>query len=243
VKPLIIHPIQTRIFRREESLVDFVVESIPRNLVHEGIILAVTSKIVSLAEGRLVSADSIDKKTLVQKEADVFIGEIAYGSLLTIKHGMLMNSSGIDVSNSEGDDFIIYPADPYQSAENLCRELRKRWGLKNLGVLLTDSHTTPLRRGISGICLSYAGFHGVRNMIGTEDIFGRKLEMTQINYADALASGAVMMMGEGAEKRPLAVIENIDVEFTEKSVRGEIIVPLEEDLYYPLLESFRTSKR
>jgi F420-0:gamma-glutamyl ligase len=57
-----------------------------------------------------------------------------------------------------------------------------------------------------------------------------------MNYADGLAAAAVMMMGEGAEARPLAVIENAEVQFSEEVTKEELQIPLEEDLYYPLLE-------
>ena len=199
-----------------------------------------TSKIVSLAENRLVSRSTIDKKTLVQKEADTYLGEIGHGCFLTIKSGLLIPSAGIDESNSVNGDFIIFPKNPFLSAQNLLQDLRKIWNLKNLGLVITDSHTTPLRRGVTGICLSYAGFNAVRNLIGSRDLFGRELKMTQMNFADGLAASAVMLMGEGAESRPLVVIENSAVEFCETTRTDEINIPLEEDLYFPLLQTFLT---
>ncbi len=235
MKPLAVHPIQTRIFRPRESLFDFICQSVPKTLIGEGMVLAVTSKIVSLAEGRLLATDSIDKKSLVEKESDVFLGEIGYGCFLTIKHGLLIPSAGIDESNSQNGDYILFPEDPVASAEKLWSALRVNWNVEKLGVILTDSHTTPLRRGVTGICLSYAGFHGVKNLVGTPDLFGRELRMTQMNYADGLAGVAVMMMGEGSESRPLVMIENADVEFSETRRPGELMIPMEEDLYFPLI--------
>lgn len=236
MKSFSIDPIQTRIFRAGEPLEDFVVASVPAALVTEGMLLAVTSKIMSLAEGRLADG-KLDKKSLVRREADTFLGEIGHGCYLTIKDGLLIPSSGIDESNSEQGDFILYPEDPFRSADLLWRQLRQKWNLKKLGLVVTDSHTMPLRRGVTGICLSYAGFRAVRNMIGTRDLFGRELRMTQMNYADGLAAAAVMLMGEGAESRPLAVIRNSEVEFSDDVDKSEIQIPLEEDLYYPLLRN------
>jgi F420-0:gamma-glutamyl ligase len=46
------------------------------------------------------------------------------------------------------------------------------------------------------------------------------------------------MMGEGAEARPLAVIENAEIQFSEEVIKEELQIPLEEDLYYPLLQAF-----
>ena len=239
MKPLIVHPIATRIFEPRQSLVDFVVQSVPKDRVHEDMILAVTSKIVSLAEGRLVPRDSINKKELVQREADIYMGEIGHGCFLTVKSGLLIPSSGIDESNSASGDYILYPRDPFASAFRIWSDLRRAWNLKNLGVLLTDSHTTPLRRGVTGVCLSYAGFQAVCNLVGTTDLFGRPLRMTQMNFADGLAVAAVLMMGEGAECQPLAVIENAQVQFSESTNPQELSIPFEEDLYFPLLDAFR----
>lgn len=236
MKPVIIHGIQTEIFRQGESLSEFICKSVANELIQENLILAVTSKIVSLAEKRIVKRGTIDKVNLVKQEADMFLGEIGHGCFLTIKESLLIPSAGIDESNSESGDFILYPIDPTHSAKNLWIELRQKWNLDQLGIILTDSHTTPLRRGVTGICLSYYGFDALQNMIGTQDLFGRELKMTQVNFADALATAAVMVMGEGAESRPLALIENAQVKFSLQQIPKEIEIPLQEDLYYPMLK-------
>jgi coenzyme F420-0:L-glutamate ligase len=238
MKPLQVHPLRTPIFRRQGDLAAFIDKATPRELIHEGVIVVVTSKIVSLAENRLVAREGMDKQDLVKREADLFIGEIGHGCSLTVKEGLLIPSAGIDESNSETGDFILFPADPYASAENLRRQLQKAWDVRTLGVILTDSHTSPLRRGVTGICLSFAGFKALRNLVASPDLFGRELRMTQMNLADGLAAAAVMMMGEGAESQPLALIQNASVEFAEESDAEDLAIPLEEDLYYPLLKAF-----
>ena len=235
MKSLTIHPLQTRTFHVYENLHDFVVESIPQKLIHEEITIAITSKIVSLAEGRLVSRTSIEKEELVRQEADVFLGKINPECFLTIKNGLLIPSAGIDESNSENGDYILFPENPFQSAEKLWADLRKTWQIEKLGIVITDSRISPLRRGTTGVCLSYAGFHGVRSLVGNPDLFGRPLRMTQMNLADGLAAVAVMVMGEGAESRPLALIENAELEFSDKRQTNEMDIPLEEDLFFPVL--------
>lgn len=235
--PMTVLPIHTRVFKAGEDLTRFIVECVPPAQVAEGMILAVTSKIVSLAENRFERAGSMTKRELVKRESDVYLGEIGYGIFLTIKHGLMIASAGIDESNSANGDYILYPKDPYASAGILWSQLRKAWGLRNLGIILTDSKTTPLRRGTSGVCLSYCGFEAVVNMVGTPDLFGRPLKMTRMNMADGLAGAAVLLMGEGRESRPLAIIQNTGVNFCEKTDPSEIIIPLEDDLYYPILRS------
>jgi len=233
-----VHPLETAIFPVGGNLDEFVHAHVPETLVRERMILAVTSKIVSLAESRLVSPQEIDKAALVEREADIFIGEVGYGCFLTVKEGLFIPSSGIDESNSATGDFILYPAEPYESARRLWAALRERWNLKELGILLTDSHTSPLRKGVTGICLSHWGFRGVRNMIGTRDIFGRELMMTKMNLADGLSAAAVLMMGEGNERRPLAVLEGADCEFHDMVDANELRMPPKDDLYYPFFKRF-----
>lgn len=233
--PLTVIPIQTPIFQHLTRLDDFICAHLPPLEIREGMILAVTSKIVSLAEGRIVARASINKKDLIEREADFNFGEVGYGCFLTVKEGMLIPSAGVDESNSMNDDYILYPAHPYGSARSLWQALRKAWGLERLGVILTDSHTTPLRRGVTGICLAYAGFQPLKNLVGQADLFGRKLKMTHMNLADGLAAMAVFMMGESNESTPLAVIHGASVEFGDIAAADALRMPLEEDLYFPFL--------
>lgn len=233
-QPLMISPIQTAIFHPGQNLVEFILAHIEKSQWQEGHLLAITSKIVSLAEHRLVPAGTIDKKTLIRQEADHYLGEIGHGVSLTIKAGLLLPAAGIDESNSVKGDFILYPANPYESAERIRRELTKQLGIQNLGILITDSHSGPLRHGVVGAAVSFAGFNPVRNMVGEKDLFGRELKMTKINLADSLASAAVLMMGEAAERCPLALIRNAPVQFNEYPQRSDLEVPPEEDMYLPL---------
>ena len=123
--PLTVRPYKTRGFHRGESLAEFVIEMLDQQGLHgsprgsgglrEKDILVVTSKIVSLAENRVRQAS--DKAALVRGEADTYLGEIAYGCHLTIKHGLLIPSAGIDASNSETGEYILFPTDPFASAQ------------------------------------------------------------------------------------------------------------------------------
>lgn len=232
--------IETSLFPVGGDLLDFVEKHVPREAIQERMIVAVTSKIVSIAQRRLVPVASIRKADLVRREADVFLGEAAYGCFLTIKEGLFIPSAGIDESNSEGGEFILYPENPFLCARELWTALRQRWKLRELGILLTDSHTSPLRWGVTGICLSYWGFRAVRSMIGTEDLFGRELRMTKVNVADALAATAVLVMGEGRERRPLALLTNAGCEFSDHTDPSELKIPLRDDLYYPIFQKLLT---
>ena len=225
----------TRIFLKDQNLVDFILEHTQEKLKEDSI-LAVTSKIVSLAEGRTVKkAGRQEKAELIKKECDHYLGELAYDCHLTIQHGLLVPSAGIDESNSAEGEYILYPKDPYLSARKIWKEMREKTGIKNLGVILTDSRTFPLRRGVGGVALAYSGFKALKSLIGKEDLFQRPLQMTTINLVDALAAGAVLVMGEGAEQCPLALIEDFPLVFVDKTDSRELNISIEEDLYSPLL--------
>jgi coenzyme F420-0:L-glutamate ligase len=203
----------------------------------EGKILAITSKIVSLAENNLVSK-SISKKKLVQKEADHYLCEGGYNTELTIKHGFLFASAGIDESNSETDEYILLPKNPYQSAEKIHRYLKETFHLKNFGVILTDSHSMPFRRGVTGIALSHWGFRATNSLIGHKDLFGNELKFTHVDVADSLASMAVFVMGEANDCTPMALIDGAKVEFTTSTSASEIQIAPTDDLYFPLFQPF-----
>ncbi|MBC7387247.1 MAG: queuosine precursor transporter [Cryobacterium sp.] len=230
-----VEALRTSIFKQGEDLAAFIVSAVPSRFVSEGMILAITSKIVSLAEGEVISSSGLNKLELIRREADIYLGETLFGVSLTIKHGILIPSAGIDESNSDGEKFILFPKDPYQSAKLLHSALKKAWKLDRLGILITDSHTHPLRRGVTGIGLSHWGFKATRNLVGKRDLFGREVKMTHVNVIDALAVSAVYAMGEVAEQRPLAILNDEGIEFTDSSSAEEISIPREEDLYGSLL--------
>lgn len=238
IQSLQVLPITTRVFNQGESLLDFVLEQIKPDQVQETMIIVVTSKIVSLAENRLVKKSSISKSDLIIREADYNFGEVGYGCYLTIKHGLFIPSAGIDESNSESNQYILYPEDPFNSAKNLWESLRKHWGVNHLGILLTDSHTTPLRRGVTGVSLAHWGFCGLKDLVGSTDLFGRKMQMTTVNISDGLAAAATLMMGESDESRPLVIIKGSDVLFNETVDPFELKIPIKDDLYYPFFKEF-----
>ena len=225
--------IQTSIFSKGMNLIDFILDHCS-SVLEENSILAITSKIISISENRLVNKKAINKKQLIQKEGEYYLGETAYDCHLSIHHGLLVPSAGIDESNSEQNQYILYPKEPFSSAEKIARQIKKKLNLKNLGIMITDSRTLPLRQGVVGVALAYYGFSGIKNMVGQKDIFGRELKMTKINIVDALAASAVLIMGEGAEKKPLSVIKEAPVVFIDYNDSSKLSIPITEDLYFPL---------
>jgi F420-0:gamma-glutamyl ligase len=120
--------LQTELFHPRQDLADFAAQNLERYLGNginsEKHVVAITSKIVSLSENRLVPKSTIGKKALVERESDVYLGEIGYGCHLTVKHGLLIPSAGIDESNSETGDYILFPVDPFASLKDLHQRTR-----------------------------------------------------------------------------------------------------------------------
>lgn len=228
-----ITPIRTRVFRENERLVPFIASYI--SSIKERSILAVTSKIVALAEGRFALFESLDtKERLIKSESQIAI-PTKY-CWLTVKDGMVMASAGIDESNGNGK-FILLPRDSFSTARSILRAIRKVYGLNEFGVIITDSRTMPLRAGVTGVALGYSGFKGIRDYRGMPDIFGRLFRVSRTDVADAIAASAVLVMGEGNEQQPLALIEDAPVEFVERTRRNELSISLEDDMYRPLFRA------
>jgi len=234
-------PIRTHRIEAGEVLPSILDLYVPK--ISEGEILVITSKIISICEGSVVSKTSISKKSLVKKEADAIVETLdnPYDLYLTIKNNILIPSAGVDESNAD-NVYILYPKNVQETAIDLWNYLRQKHGISNLGILITDSHTMPMRRGVTGICLGWCGFEPLYSYIGKPDIYGKTLRVTQINLLDALATSAVLVMGEGDEQMPLAVItEAPKITFLNRpptiDEKNSIIIPIDEDLYAPLLSS------
>lgn len=236
------HPITTK-----DSLISLMDAYIPP--LKDQSILVITSKVVSLCEGSIVEKKDVEsKKTLIQQSADAYLDSpdesiISHSIQLTIKNNLLIPSAGIDESNGNGV-YILYPKNIQKSATSIWEYLRHRDKIYELGVLITDSHTTPLRRGVMGIGLGWCGFKALYDYVGKPDCFGIPLRVTMTNNLDALAAAAVFCMGEGNEQTPFSVITNAPrIEFQNRPPTAaeveEISIPIEEDLYHVLLKKGR----
>lgn len=228
-----ITPRRTPLFREGQNLTAFIAQQLPR--VRERSIIVVTSKIVALSEGRTAPCPTERSRIRLIRQESQWAIKTKY-TWLTIKDGMVMASAGIDQSNAFGR-CVLLPRDSYRSARELCRNLKRRYRLRRLGLLITDSRLTPLREGITGVALGYAGFRGIRDYRGKPDLMGRKLKMTRTNIADSLATTAVLCMGEGKERQPLAVINDAPVVFADRVNRKALLIDPREDIYRPF---FRT---
>ena len=97
-------------------------------------------------------------------------------------------------------------------------------------IVVADSHVIPLRRGVTGIALAFAGFEGVQKEVGSPDLFGRPLEVTQIAVADELAAAASFLMGQADEAAPVVLVRGAGLRVGDQG--SEVLIrPKSEDLF------------
>lgn len=241
-----VNAVKTKKIVKGDKLFDVLNQSITS--LPDNSVVAVSSKIISICEGRIVKIGEKDKDSLVREEAEFYLSpeHSKYGFILSIKHNVLIPSAGIDESNANGH-YVLWPGNPQKAANDVRAYLRKKFKLKNLGIIITDSKTSPLRWGVTGVSIAHSGFSALNDYIGKKDIFGRIFKVEKSNIADALAVSAVAVMGEGAEQTPIAVIEDVPfVKFQDRNPTSkeleELHIKLEDDLYAPLLEKVKWKK-
>ena len=205
----------------------------------EGDIVCISSKIVSIDEGRCVPVEGTDKEKLMPSEADWYFkasSAARWRRFFTIARGLMIGSAGVDESNGSGH-YILFPKDPFASAKKLRAKLCKEYGLQKLAVIITDSTSSMMRRGAVGVALSWDGIDPLRDYRGTKDLFGRTIQIEMANLIDSLAAAAVLEMGEGSEQTPIAVIrgaKNISYK-NRPAQKDQLMVDPEDDVFAPLV--------
>ena len=238
-----IDAIKTRLVHAGEcSLKELVTESM--SALEENSIVVISSKIVALCQNRVVDKATISKGDLIKREADFYTPDDfnMYGFNFTILNNTFIPSAGIDESNADGY-FVLWPEDPQKVANELRVFICQHFNVKNVGVIITDSTCMPpMRSGTIGIMLAHSGFIAVKRLVGTKDLFNREFEVATSAVGGGLAAAANVVMGEGAEQTPLAVISSVpfvvfqQADPTKEELESVYISP-EIDLYAPFIQS------
>ncbi|MBY9000914.1 MAG: coenzyme F420-0:L-glutamate ligase, partial [Candidatus Heimdallarchaeota archaeon] len=135
-----------------------------------------------------------------------YIGVVP-GALTTINHYGLLANAGADQSNVSDSSAILLPKNCKKSAKTLYVKILENTG-KNVGIIIADSRTMPMRLGTVGTALATFGFASVIDERGKSDLFGRPMHMTSRAVADQLATAAEIVMGETDERIPFVIIRN-----------------------------------
>ena len=238
--------IKTDLIRPGDDLAESLEKAMAKSglAFQDGDILVVSESTVATAEGRVVALDDVTPGDLAQtlaakygkdpremelilRESDEIVGGIP-GVVLTLNKGFLYPNAGIDNSNAPPGHVVLFPANAEKSRSS---RFESAWPAgKKIGVIIGDSRTHPLRLGCVGVALACAGLEAVEDARGQKDLFGRELKITRKAVADNLVSAAQIVMGEGDEGIPAAIVRDSSVPIRE--VSGEIpTIPPAECMY------------
>jgi coenzyme F420-0:L-glutamate ligase/coenzyme F420-1:gamma-L-glutamate ligase len=225
-----LYAVKTRILKIGENIVEIILESLKnQNLeLEDRDVLALTSKIVSYAGGRLTRLSDVEPskeaKELAEKfsltpefaelilhEADKIYGGVKK-AVLTLNNGLVTANAGIDNKNAPLGFVVLWPKHVKKWAKRIREGIMRRTG-KCIAVLIVDSGLVPLRLGTNGLALAVAGFKPVIDFRGKKDIFGKTLTVTRHAVADDLASAAHLLISETAERSPIVLIKEAPVVF------------------------------
>jgi coenzyme F420-0:L-glutamate ligase/coenzyme F420-1:gamma-L-glutamate ligase len=240
------------LIRAGDDLVEQVASALMLNGVapRAGDVLVVAQKIVSKAEGRLVdlatvepSAEALALAADVHKDprlVEVILSESlrvvrARPGVLIVEHrlGFIMANGGVDQSNvapvGGAQHALLLPENPDRSAETLRRGLAALTGI-DFAVIINDSFGRPWRQGTVGVAIGVAGLPALIDLRGRPDLFGRRLEVSVIGFADEIAAAASLVMGQANEALPAVLIRGLSWS-APASTAASIVRPPNEDLF------------
>jgi coenzyme F420-0:L-glutamate ligase/coenzyme F420-1:gamma-L-glutamate ligase len=212
----------------------------------DGDILVIAHKVVSKAEGRMVSLDSVkpseqavqwaceyrkdprvfqlilnETKRVVRMDRGVIIAET--------RHGFICANAGVDTSNVPEGSAVLLPDDPDRSARALQRAITKTAGV-SIAVIISDTFGRPWREGIVNIALGVAGMAALEDYRGQRDTAGKMMQATLIARADEVAGAAELVMGK-TNRVPVAIVRGIRGGAKRGGSGRELIRPPGRDLF------------
>lgn len=210
-------------------------------------VLVIAQKAVSKAEGRFVDLASVQPSARACELAritgkdprlvEVVLGEStevlrAKPNVMITRHrlGLVMAQAGVDRSNVPGADrVLLLPLDPDRSAATLRDSLLATHGVE-VGVIVSDSFGRPWRLGTTNVAIGAAGVPALWDRRGEMDREDRRLETTQVAWADAVAAAAGIAMGEAAEGTPAVLVRGLHWSLPAQPART-LLRPTDEDMF------------
>ncbi|HEY2579737.1 MAG TPA: coenzyme F420-0:L-glutamate ligase [Streptosporangiaceae bacterium] len=194
----------------------------------DGDILVVTSKVISKAEGRLITAG---REQAIDAETVRLVAQRGPARIVETRLGLVLAAAGVDNSNTPPGTVALLPEDPDASARRLRKALAGRLGIR-LGVIITDTLGRPWRIGQTDAAIGAAGVVPVRDHRGDTDTFGNLLEVTLVAVADEIAAAADLVKGK-TTGIPVAVVRGLAGFVTDSDGPGAaaLIRPAGEDMF------------
>lgn len=219
--------------------------------LQNGDILAIAQKIISKAEGRQVHLTTVQPGERARKVAEATgkdprlvelilqestaISRMKMGVLI-VRHrlGFTSANAGIDRSNvpqNDGEETVLLlPLDPDASARQIRQTIQVRLGIQ-VGVIITDSHGRPFRMGTVGVAIGVAGVPALWDRRGEPDLYGYRLQHTDVGVADELAAATGILMGQASEATPVVLLRGLSYPAVENSAAQDLVRPQSLDLY------------
>jgi len=215
--------------------------------IEDGDVVVVTQKIVSKAEGRVMTIDEVEASPLAvaiteghrrdPRHTEMILREsrrvvrMDRGVIISeTYHGYICANAGIDASNIPGDNAIcLLPVDPDASARRIRDTISERLGV-DAAVLVSDTFGRPWRNGAINVSIGVAGFNPVISYVGEFDPHGNELHTTTIAVADELAATAELVTGKLLGV-PVALIKGYPYERMEDADSRAIVRDPDKDLF------------
>jgi coenzyme F420-0:L-glutamate ligase/coenzyme F420-1:gamma-L-glutamate ligase len=217
--------------------------------IEDGDILVVAQKIVSKAEGRVFQLKNIKPSEKAEKLAETtlknpnFVELVLQASRKVVKaspdaliveneNGIICINAGIDKSNVEGEDsYALLPRDSDESAKRIRQKIVELTG-KKVAVIISDTYSRPLRKGQVEFAIGIAGINPFRDYRGEKDLYNYVLKVKNIAIVDEIAAAAELVMGQGNEGIPVAIVKNLDrAELVEDCSIDDLFISKQEDLF------------
>ncbi len=235
-----------------DNLVDIILDALRQSdiLLRPGDVLVIAQKIVSKAEDRYVDLGEINPsrraRALAAKvEKDPRLVEVILSEssevvrhrpgVLVVAHrlGFVLANAGVDSSNAEqgsgSERVLLLPRDPDGVCAEIRVQLKKRAGA-DVGIIINDSHGRAWRNGTVGVALGVAGVPALLDLRGAPDLYGERLEVTQVGLADEISGAASLLMGQGADGQPVVHIRGLPYPLR-AGAAAELLRAKSEDLF------------
>jgi coenzyme F420-0:L-glutamate ligase/coenzyme F420-1:gamma-L-glutamate ligase len=173
--------------------------------LRDGDVVSVTSKIISKAEGRLLTG--VTRAEAVDAELVRLVAQRGDTRIVQTRHGLVMAAAGTDTSNTAPGTVLLLPVDPDASARVLRVALKERYDV-NVGVIVTDTLGRPWRSGQIDLAIGAAGITVIEDLRGTTDSHGNTLAVTLPAIADEIAAASELVKGK-ADGVPVAVLRGL----------------------------------
>jgi coenzyme F420-0:L-glutamate ligase / coenzyme F420-1:gamma-L-glutamate ligase len=234
----------------KDKLELIILESISQ--AHESLydkdIIVIAQKIISKAEGRIVNLNLInpsDKSIeiarkhykdariieMILSESKEIIREKRGIIIAETRQGFVCANAGVDQSNVKDSKnyVVLLPIDADKSARKLRHSIKERT-TKKVAIVITDTFGRPFREGQTNVAIGIAGIKPIKSYVGTLDMYGRKLKVTEIAIADEIAAAAELVMGK-SDRIPVAIVRGCIYDEDDKCSISPLLRKKENDLF------------